>query len=186
MKHPVLDAQVSPEGRLEVLSAAEVSKLLDASQGGLYQTFRNCALAVLNCGGRTDDGRELLQRYQTFDISIIQRERGIKLDIRNAPAEAFVDGCVIKGIQEHLFAVLRDIIYASDEVIGNPRFDLATSLGITDAVFHILRNADVAASADALLGMGYGRTLHRPLHGTRPTAGANVQAAQAKIGRAHV
>lgn len=143
MKHPVLDAQVSPEGRLEVLSAAEVSKLLDTSQGGLYQTFRNCALAVLNCGSRIDDGRELLERYQSFAISIIQRERGIKLDIRNAPADAFVDGHMIKGIQEHLFAVLRDIIYVSDEVIGNPRFDLTTSAGITDSVFHILRNAEV-------------------------------------------
>jgi pyrimidine/purine-5'-nucleotide nucleosidase len=126
-----------------VLSATEVSKLLDTSQGGLYQTFRNCALAVLNCGGRIDDGRELLARYQSFGISIIQRERGIKLDIRNAPAKAFVDGRMIKGIQGHLFAVLRDIIYVSDEVIGNPRFDLATSAGITDSVFHILRNAEV-------------------------------------------
>ena len=143
MKHAVVDAQVSPEGRLEILSAAEVGKLLDTSQGGLYQIFRSCALAVLNCGSRLDDGRELLERYKDFEISIIQRERGVKLDIRGAPADAFVDGRMIKGIQEHLFAVLRDIIYANDEVLGNPRFDLGTSGGATDSVFHILRNADV-------------------------------------------
>ena len=143
MEHAVIDAQVSPEGRLEILSATEVARLLDTSQGGLYETFRNCALAVLNCGSRMDDGRKVLDRYKSFSISIIQRERGIKLDIRAAPAEAFVNGRLIKGIQEHLFAVLRDIIYASDEVIGNPRFDLTTSAGVTDSVFHILRNADV-------------------------------------------
>ncbi|HVL75034.1 MAG TPA: nucleotide 5'-monophosphate nucleosidase PpnN [Noviherbaspirillum sp.] len=143
MNHLVVDALISPEGRLDILSKAEVAKLLDTSQGGLYSTFRSCALAVLNCGSPLDDGKELLERYKSFDISIIQRERGIKLDIRGAPAHAFVDGKMIKGIHEHLFAVLRDVIYVNDEIIGNPLFDLSTSEGVTDSVFHILRNAGV-------------------------------------------
>lgn len=143
MEYDVVDIMVSPEGRLDILSKTEVIKLLDTSQGGLYTTFRNCALAVLNCGSTIDDGKELLERYESFDISIIQRERGIKLDIRGAPAIAFVDGKMIRGIHEHLFAVLRDIIFISDEVTGNPRFDLSCSEGVTDAVFHILRNANV-------------------------------------------
>ena len=143
LENDVVDIVIAPEGRLDVLSKAEVIKLLDTSQGGLYKIFRNCALAVLNCGSTIDDGKELLERYQSFSISIIQRERGIKLDIRGAPAIAFVDGKMIKGIHEHLFAVLRDIIFASDEVTGNPRFDLSKSEDITDAVFHILRNANV-------------------------------------------
>jgi hypothetical protein len=124
MNYDVVDTLISPEGRLEVLSKAEVAKLLDTSQGGLYQVFRKCALAVLNCGSSIDDGKELLERYKDFEISIIQRERGIKLDIRSAPAIAFVDGKMIKGIHEHLFAVLRDIVYVSFEVTDNPRFDL--------------------------------------------------------------
>src|SRR6478735_4703735 len=111
MNYPVTDAQISPEGRLEVLSKSEVAKLLDTSQSGLYSLFRNCSLAVLNCGNAMDDGKELLERYKDFDISIVQRERGIKLEVRGAPATAFVDGKMIKGIQEHLFAVLRDVIY---------------------------------------------------------------------------
>ncbi|MES2298507.1 MAG: nucleotide 5'-monophosphate nucleosidase PpnN [Pseudomonadota bacterium] len=143
MNHDVVDTLIAPEGRLEVLSKAEVAKLLDTSQGGLYKIFRNCSLAVLNCGSTTDDGKELLERYQSFEISIIQRERGIKLDIRGAPASAFVDNKMIKGIHEHLFAVLRDIIFVNDEVTDNPKFDLNTTEGITDSVFHILRNADV-------------------------------------------
>jgi predicted Rossmann-fold nucleotide-binding protein len=143
MTHDVIDTLISPEGRLEVLSKAEVAKLLDTSQGGLYQIFRNCALAVLNCGSSIDDGKELLERYSTFDIAIIQRERGIKLDIRGAPSIAFVDGKMIKGIHEHLFSVLRDIVYVNFEVVDNPKFDLTRPEGITDSVFHILRNANV-------------------------------------------
>lgn len=143
MEHPVVDAKISPEGHLEVLSKREVARLLDASQGGLYKLFRNCALAVLNSGSDIDDARELLERFKSFEISILQRQRGIQLDLKAAPGRAFVDGRIIKGINEHLFSVVRDIIYVNDEVVGNTQFDLTTSEGVTDAVFHILRNAQV-------------------------------------------
>ncbi|MFA5016049.1 MAG: nucleotide 5'-monophosphate nucleosidase PpnN [Methylobacter sp.] len=141
--HQVVDARITPEGRLDVLSKAEVTKLLDTSQGGLYRLFRNCSLAVLNCGSTMDDGKELLERYPDFEIRVVQEQRGIKLDVKSAPAHAFVDGKMIKGINEHLFAVLRDIIYVSDEINNNPMFDLNTSDGISSAVFHILRNAKI-------------------------------------------
>ncbi len=143
MKYPVLDTQISPEGRLDVLSKAEVSKLLDTSHGGLYTIFRHCTLAVLNSGNALDNGKDLLARYPDFSISIINRERGIKLDIKAAPASAFVDGVMIKGLQEHVFAVLRDIIFLNSEIEGNPRVDLNSTQGISDAVFHILRNANL-------------------------------------------
>lgn len=143
MKYDVIDAQISPDGGLEVLSRQEVSKLLGSSQGGLYQIFRNCALAVLNCGSEMDDGKELLERYPDFAIRVAQEQRGIKLELKSAPAHAFVDGHMIKGINEHLFAVVRDIIYVDDEINHNPRFDLETSNGISNAVFHILRNANI-------------------------------------------
>lgn len=143
MKHQVVNARITPEGRLDVLSKAEVTKLLDTSQGGLYKLFRNCSLAVLNCGSTMDDGKELLERYSDFEVCVVQEQRGIKLDVKSAPAHAFVDGKMIKGINEHLFAVLRDIIYVSDEINNNPMFDLNTSEGISNAVFHILRNANI-------------------------------------------
>jgi predicted Rossmann-fold nucleotide-binding protein len=143
MEYNGIDTQISPEGRMDVLSKAEVHKLLDNSHGGLHPVFRNCSLAVLNCGNYTDDGKELLERHPNFDISIVERERGIKLNIKSAPASAFVDDKMIKGIHEHLFAVLRDILFIGEEINGNINFDLNASEGITDAVFHILRNADV-------------------------------------------
>ncbi|MGD8940254.1 MAG: nucleotide 5'-monophosphate nucleosidase PpnN [Gammaproteobacteria bacterium] len=139
----LVTAKISPLGRLELLSKLEVKKLLDKSQGGLYKLFRNCSLAVLNCGNYMDDGKELLERYQSFDIRVLQQERGIKLAVEGAPSSAFVDGKIIKGISEHLFAVLRDVIYVSDEINDNPKINLQTSGGVTNAVFHILRNANI-------------------------------------------
>lgn len=143
MPKDTMNSVITPEGRLEVLTKAEMSKLQDASQGGLYQLFRNCSLAVLNSGTPLDDAKVLLERYKDFDIKVIQEERGIKLELVNAPSNAFVDGKIIKGIGEHLFAVLRDVIYVSDEITDNAKFNLEDSEGITNAVFHILRNAGV-------------------------------------------
>ena len=139
----IIDARISPKGKLEVLSQTEVNKLLDRSRSGLYEIFRNCSLAVLNCGNTLDDGKELLDRYESFEIRILQQERGIKLEVVNAPKMAFVDGKIIQGINEHLFAVLRDVVYASEEISVNPYFNLQTSDGITNAVFHLLRNANI-------------------------------------------
>lgn len=143
MNEDRIDARISPQGHLDVLSRFEVSKLLDTSQGGSYNLFRNCSLAVLNSGSYQDDGKELLEKYRSFDIRVLQEERGIKLELKNAPFSAFVDGKMIKGINEHLFAVLRDVVYINDEINDNPKLDLATSDGVTNAVFHILRNASI-------------------------------------------
>jgi len=143
MKEEVMDAVITPEGRLEVISKNEADRLLDTTKNGLYGLFRNCALAVLNCGTDIDDGKALLEQYQSFKIRIIQQERGIKLSVKNAPESAFVDGKMIKGISEHLFAVLRDVIYVDNEISGNPKFDLESSNGVTNAIFHILRNAGI-------------------------------------------
>lgn len=143
MKFEVIDALISPKGQLETLSQFEVARILNTSEGDLAQIFRNCALAVLNCGSALDDGSELLARYPDFSIEVIQRQRGIKLSMKNAPAIAFVDGELIAGINEHLFVVLRDIIYAHDKIINSSRFNLDESDDVTNAVFHILRNAQI-------------------------------------------
>lgn len=143
MKHPVIDGLVSPEGPLEVLSRQEIAKLLDNSQTGLHQLFRNCALAVLASGHYLDDGKALMEAYPDFDIRIIHRERGIKLELTNAPASAFVDGRMIVGMREHLFAVLRDILFTSTELELQDQRHEHDSVALTDLVFHILRHAGV-------------------------------------------
>ncbi len=136
-----IDARVHPRGSLENLSQHEIDKLLDSGRGGLYPLFRKCALAVLNSGAATDDVKEIFDRYRDFDIRIMRQPWGIRLEMRQAPGSAFVDGQMIQGIKEHLFAVLRDVVYTSNEIMAGGRFDLADSAAITNAVFHILRNA---------------------------------------------
>jgi pyrimidine/purine-5'-nucleotide nucleosidase len=136
-------ARVSPTGSLENLSQREVEQLLSAGHGSIYQLFRRCALAVLSSGLQTDDVREIFERYKDFDIRLGRQAWGIKLEVRNAPSGAFVDGQMIRGMKEHLFAVLRDIVYIHDAILGNNRFDLADPVAITNAVYHILRNARI-------------------------------------------
>ncbi len=138
-----VDARVGPRGSLENLSQAEIGKLLDSSQGGLYSLFRKCALAVLNSGADTDNAKEIFDHYRDFEVEIVPQAWGIKLEIHNAPPAAFVDGQMIRGIKEHLFAVLRDVVFIANEILESGRFDLRDSASITNAVFHILRNARV-------------------------------------------
>ena len=130
---------VSPSGSLDVLSQHEVAKLTDAGHGGVHELLRRCSLAVLNCGGEIDDARQVFRKFHDFEIELLQQERGLKLSLRNAPADAFVDGKLIRGIREHLFAVLRDIVYVTDEIDNRPEYQAPG--GATEAVFQILRNA---------------------------------------------
>ena len=139
----MVDARVAPKGSLEHLSQQEIAKLLDSGQGGLYPLFRKCALAVLSSGAEIDDARSIFEKYKDFDLRIVRRAWGIKLEIKNAPASAFVDGEMIRGLKDHLFAVLRDVVFISNEIMESDRFNLASSSDITNAVFHILRNARV-------------------------------------------
>ena len=84
-----IDARVTPTGSLENLSQQEVDRLLDSSRGGLYDLFRRCALAVLNCGTQLDDARLIFESYRDFDIRIIRQPWGIKLD--RGPIDFSVD-----------------------------------------------------------------------------------------------
>jgi len=136
-----VDSDVWPEGALEVLSQHEVDLLKGSETGGLYPLLRRCLLAVLNSGNEIDDAKALLQTYRDFSVSFIQQDRGLKVSLKNAPAGAFVDGKMIRGTRELLSAVLRDIVFTRHEIFGSGRFDLESSEGITNAVFHIVRNA---------------------------------------------
>ncbi len=139
----VAHARITPRKALRVLSRHEVNRLKDASSGGLHEIFKRCTYAVLNCGNEGDDYVSQQSGYDEFDIQVLQLDRGIVLDLFNAPCDAFVDGEVIFGIREHLFSVLRDIVFTHDEILNNPKFESQDSEQITNMVFHILRNANM-------------------------------------------
>ncbi|MFH0256253.1 nucleotide 5'-monophosphate nucleosidase PpnN [Vibrio rumoiensis] len=133
--------QISPMGSLDLLSQLEVSKLKKAASSDLYQLYRSCSLAVLNSGSHTDDSEQLLKLNESFEIEVLRRERGIKLELTDAPEHAFVDGTIIKGIQSHLFSVLRDIVFLHVQLAESQRLHLTDSTQISNLVFGILRNA---------------------------------------------
>lgn len=132
---------ISPAGSMDLLSQLEVERLKKTASSELYQLYRNCTLAALNSGSHTDNSKELLDKFQSFDVSVLRRERGIKLELTNPPEQAFVDGTIIKSIQEHLFSVLRDIVYVNTQLTESQRLNLTDSAHITNLVFSILRNA---------------------------------------------
>lgn len=137
--------QVSPKGSMDQLSQLEVERLKKSSKSELYQLYRNCSLAVLAAGMQTDNSKTLFDQYASFDIHVLQRERGVKLELIDPPEQAFVDGHIITGIQEHLFSVLRDILYISDRYENLKHINLANADHITNVVFDILRNAKALA-----------------------------------------
>lgn len=136
----VINASVSPKGSLETLSQREVQQLSEVGTGTLYTLFRQCALAILNTGAHVDNAKTILEAYKDFEVRIHQQDRGVRLELLNAPADAFVDGEMIASTREMLFSALRDIVYTESE-LASQRIDLESSQGITDYVFHLLRNA---------------------------------------------
>ncbi|KAA1195241.1 nucleotide 5'-monophosphate nucleosidase PpnN [Photorhabdus heterorhabditis] len=135
---------INPLGSMDLLSQLEVDMLKSTAKSDLYRLFRNCSLAVLNSGSQTDNSKELLSKYTDFDINVLRRERGVKLELVNPPEEAFVDGKIIHSLQANLFAVLRDILFVHTQITDSRKQyhpSLEDSAYITNTIFSILRNA---------------------------------------------
>jgi len=133
-----MHTQLNPVGNMNLLSPIEVEQLQSTATSGLYELYRNCSLAVLNAGSHTDDAEAIYQQFQDFHIQVLRRERGVKIALENPPEHAFVDGKIIRGIQEHLSAVLRDILFTHNKYLSK---DIPSDK-ITHTTFEILRNAN--------------------------------------------
>ncbi len=141
MRREFINTVITPDPEQNILSQDEVNRIRDSSKGGIKELFLKCSLAVLNSLEVSDDIRIVQQQLEHFDIEVLQRDRGIKLEITNAPSQAFIDGEMIQGIKEHLFSVLRDILFLDQALIYNPDFNFKNGHATTNAIFHILRNA---------------------------------------------
>jgi len=133
----MVDAIITPRDHLDVLSKSEIAKLQASGHSGLHTLLRNCALAVLSTGADSDDGHALLSAHKAFELKLLSAARGVKIEVKNAPENAFVDGEIIEGIRRHLFSVLRDIVYLQEQV----EVWQNDNESITDIVFKTLRNA---------------------------------------------
>ena len=145
-----MKVEIAPTGSMELLSQLEVDRLKDKSTSKLYNLFRNCSFAVLNSNvTKNNNHKKPLKspKVEDFKINVIRKERGVKIELTNPPANAFVDGKIIKGIQEHLFSVLRDVLYVSNKYQQNLSLDFNNPAHITHMIFDMLRNANVIHSS---------------------------------------
>ncbi|MEM7407832.1 MAG: nucleotide 5'-monophosphate nucleosidase PpnN [Pseudomonadota bacterium] len=147
MTSPTSCYRIQPTDTFCDLSRREAERFMHASANGTRALFRSCALAVLNGGDYTDDATAVFDAYRDFTIEVIPEPRGIELEVCGAPASAFVDGQMIRGIRDLLYAVLRDICRGASEfealqsdIAGD---EAAAGTATTDAVFNMLRNANV-------------------------------------------
>ncbi|NCN08338.1 MAG: LOG family protein [Leptospira sp.] len=132
--------QIYPTGTLNTLSKKEMERITKAS-GLAASILRDCALAVLNSGEQGDDAESMFEKYKDFQIEIHEVNRGIRLDLANAPLAAFVDGKMIRGIRELLSAVIRDITYYHSEIKNENDYDETNPIFLTNSVYELLRNA---------------------------------------------
>ena len=142
-----ITATVNPAGSMSVLSAHEVSTLHDTTQTGLYSLFRQCSLAVLSCDTELDDAQKLMDLYRDFDIAIIQEPQGMKLQLLNAPACAFVNGELITGVRENLLSVTRDILYLATKFATDTLVAKRPAHETTNLIFELLRHANTFSRA---------------------------------------
>lgn len=148
--------RICPEGtQLQTLSPSEIKGLLLASRENDNYFLERCVLAVLYSGRETDDVRSILEKYSEFRIEVIRTTGGFELELHNVPGNAFVtyeekNGGrtdvrieMIEGVRQHIFAVIRDLVFVQSEIERTGKYDLKSSKGITDSVFLILRNAGI-------------------------------------------
>ncbi|MFT6289358.1 MAG: putative Rossmann-fold nucleotide-binding protein, partial [Alcanivorax sp.] len=137
----IAHAIVKPIKSLNLLSQADIEGLA-SSRRDLFTLFRHCALAILNTNSDKDDAEQIYADYSDFEIRLRPQPRGLTLELFNAPPQSFVDGKMIRGIQEHLFCALRDILY-TDFKITAAQTAPSTPAEMTNTVFRILRNAAI-------------------------------------------
>lgn len=142
--------QLNPVGSMSQLSQVEVARLQDATDSEFFSMFKNCCLAVLNSGVDEDNYETLFAPYESFDIKLVRRERGVKIELLNPPEVAFVDNNLVRGVHEHLFAVLRDMLYMGNKYAFLHQDEPAESSDITDMVFDMLRHANALEGNDGV------------------------------------
>ena len=137
-------AYIRPSKSLQLLSRQEIDLLMESTKS-TYQLFRRCVLAILSSNPHSDDAAALLEVYSDFKIRLVVQSRGIRLDLYNAPANAFVDGMMIRGLRDQVFSALRDIVFFKGLNAFSP--PSLSSAQITDQVFSILRHANIVRSS---------------------------------------
>jgi len=140
---------ISPLKKNYHFSQNEIEKIISLNEGDKNKLLRLYALAILNTGSVTDDPSVVSHLYENFRISLIATDCGLNLKLHNAPTFAFVDGEIINGIREHLFAIIRDLSFI-EQYDSIDTFQTPSSENITNTVFNQLRNAGILSQENGV------------------------------------
>ena len=147
-----VDATVYPGGEWDILTPKDIARICDKKNAHLQELLRQCALAVLISGSDHDNKKQVDELYQDFTIAVSQRDPGVRLELRNAPPQAFVDGNIIRGVASLLFAVVRDVAFMARAKAHSS----LQEMDITEAIFRQLQNARVLRRLDPNLVVCWG------------------------------
>lgn len=100
---PFVNASMYPRDHLTLMSQDEVSRLIQRANATLYPVIRSCTLAILTDGLAIEANTSLVAQYPDFDIVLERHPIGLKVILRGAPTQAFVDGILIKTIHSQIF-----------------------------------------------------------------------------------
>ena len=112
--------------------------------------LRNFCLAVVNSGVDEENFEALFAPYENYEIKLLRRGRVLNIDLVNTPEVAFVDEQLVRGVHEHLFAVLRDLLYMGNKYAFLHQTAPAEGNDITDMVFDMLRHAKALEGNDGV------------------------------------
>lgn len=137
-----VNTEIEANSGLELLTNDEITLINSHANGETYRLLKQCVLAVLNSNQQSDEISLIQAQMNRFELEVIQLNKGLKLKLINVPESCLVDGKMIQGLKEMVFSVLRDIIFLKQEIETNSRLDLKSSSGCSNAIFHMLRNAN--------------------------------------------
>ncbi|MCY9873828.1 nucleotide 5'-monophosphate nucleosidase PpnN [Vibrio barjaei] len=132
-----MDITIKPTADFKNMSNVEreeIQSVIRENKG----LFRKCAMAVLNTGLHCDSIDELLAANKDFDIEVEMACGGVCLKLTGAPNLAFVDGQLIKGISDHLFALVRDFQMARQ---------FSETSDVSEQIFQFLKRSDALHSS---------------------------------------
>lgn len=109
-------ASVTFEGApLSMLHPEELKMFTSTGSQGISAIIREqleeCLLGILGAEDAMNQSKDLKDLYPNFKTKITREKQTIRLELENAPANAFIDGVLIPIRKRHVAAAFRDLAY---------------------------------------------------------------------------
>ncbi len=125
-------ASITFEGApLSRLRPEEIRILTDKGNGIspiIRERLDDCLLGILGAEDAMNQAHDLKSQYPDFKTDVVKEKQSIRLDVHNAPANAFLEGEIIPLRKKHAAAAVRDLAYQARHFDGAFRSDARSEL----------------------------------------------------------